>query len=158
MKMKNTASRPRPSWEEYLLGLALAASARSEDPWVQVGAVVARENKSVVGSGYNGAPSGKEIDWSDREARRRFVVHAEVNALAYARPGEAHILASTLLPCPACMTLAASYGIRKVIFSDIYERTEQESMEIASAFGVELVRLPRPSSPNACNAGADSRK
>jgi len=144
VKKKNPTSRTRPSWEEYLLGLAHAAAARSEDPWVQVGAVAARENNSVVGSGYNGPPPGREIDWSDRDARRRFVVHAEVNALAYARPGEAHILASTLLPCPACMTLAASYGIRKVVFTDIYERTEQESMEIASAFGVKLIRLPRP--------------
>lgn len=144
MRERNYSARPRPSWDEYLLGLAHAAAARSEDPWVQVGAVVARPNKSVVGSGYNGAPPGKEIDWSDRDARRRFVVHAEVNALAYARPGEASILASTLLPCPACMTLAASYGVRRVIFSEIYERTEDESGEIASAFGIALVRLSLP--------------
>jgi len=144
MKKGSANGRPRPTWDEYLLTLAQAAASRSEDPWVQVGAVVARKNYSVVGSGYNGAPSGCEIDWADREARRKFVVHAEVNALAYARPGEVEILASTLLPCPACMTLLASYGIRKVIFSDIYERTKQESMEIASSFGVEMRQMTAP--------------
>lgn len=141
MSAKNATARKRPSWDEYLLLLATAAAARSEDPWVQVGAVVARANNSIVGSGYNGAPAGREIDWSDRDSRRRFVVHAEVNALSYAHPGEPAVLATTLLPCPACMTLAASYGIKKVVFRDVYERTQRESLEIASAFGIELRRI-----------------
>ncbi len=142
MSLAPPSGRPRPSWDEYLLRLAHTAALRSQDPWVQVGAVVARADNSIVGSGYNGAPPGREIDWSDRDRRRRFVIHAEVNALAYARPGEPSVLASTLLPCPSCMTLIASYGIRRVIFSEIYERTRDESCEVATAFGILLRHIP----------------
>lgn len=136
--------RRRPSWEEYLILLASAAAQRSQDPWVQVGAVVARKDYSVIGTGYNGPPAGCEIDWSDRDARRQFVIHAEVNALAHAKPGEAGMLASTLLPCPACLTMIASYGIRNVFFRDIYERTLRESEQVASTFGVKLSRVEIP--------------
>ena len=43
--------------------LAIAASLRSEDPYVQVGSCILREDMSVASVGYNGAPSGIEIDW-----------------------------------------------------------------------------------------------
>ena len=85
----------RLSWEEYALQLATAAAARSEDPYERVGACVLRLDYSVAGVGYNGAPSGVEIDWSDRDRRRERVVHAEVNALRYVRPDEGDILART---------------------------------------------------------------
>ena len=39
----------RLSWEEYAIGLAEAASLRSEDPYVKVGAAVFRDDWSVAG-------------------------------------------------------------------------------------------------------------
>ena len=139
-----STGRQRPTWNEYLLILAAAASQRSQDPWVQVGAIVARSDYSIVGSGYNGPPGGCEIDWSDRDARRQFVIHAEVNALAHAKPGEAKIIASTLLPCPACLTMIASYGVKEVVYRDVYLRTVSESEAIAKAFGLTMTRIPQP--------------
>ena len=59
----------RISWEEYALELAKVSSRRSEDPYVQVGACILRLDNSVAGLGYNGAPNGIEIDWSDRDER-----------------------------------------------------------------------------------------
>lgn len=107
----------RPSWSEYALGLAEAASRRSEDPWHKVGAVVLRADHSVAGTGYNGAPAGMEIDWTDRDTRKAFVIHAETNALRYVSATEARggLLASTRHPCPACLTQIAAYGILTVV-------------------------------------------
>jgi dCMP deaminase len=139
-----SSARPRPSWNEYLLILAAAASQRSQDPWVQVGAISARSDYSIIGSGYNGPPPGCEIDWSNRDARRQFVIHAEVNALAHAKPGEVRIIASTLLPCPACLTMIASYGVKEVVYRDIYLRTLADSESIAKTFGLIMTRIPEP--------------
>ena len=47
--------------------------------------------------GYNGAPSGVDIDWSDRNARRERVLHAEANVLNFVKPNEVELLACTHL-------------------------------------------------------------
>jgi dCMP deaminase len=113
----------RPSLEEYALSLAEAASARSEDPYRRVGACLVRHDKTILGLGYNGAAPGVEINWEDRDDRRRWVVHAEANALRYARPGEVDLIATTSLPCETCMLAIASYGIRRVYFRDRLDPT-----------------------------------
>jgi dCMP deaminase len=133
-------SMERLDWEEYALELAGVASLRSEDPFVKVGVCVLREDNSVAGLGYNGAPPGVEIDWSNRDERRKRVVHAEVNALRYAKPGECKLLACNLLPCNECLKMIASYGIKKVIFSKIYN-FDESSLKLAKEFKIELIQL-----------------
>jgi dCMP deaminase len=125
------------SWEKYALELAGVASARSEDPYEKVGACVLRHDHSVAGMGYNGAPKGVEIDWSNRDERRCRVIHAEVNALRYARPDECYLLASSMLPCNYCLRMAASYGIRKIVFSRFYGR-DDSSLSLSKEFGIDL--------------------
>mgnify|MGYP003118706456 CR=1 FL=1 len=130
----------RLNWEEYALELARVAALRSEDPFIQVGACVLRHDNSVAGLGYNGAPPGIQIDWSDRDERRKRVVHAEVNALRYAKPGECKLLACNLLPCNNCLKMISSYGIKKVIFSKIYD-LDKSSLKLAKEFGIELIQI-----------------
>jgi dCMP deaminase len=128
----------RLSWEKYALSLARAASLRSEDPYVQVGACVLRKDNSVIGVGYNGAPTGINIDWRNREERRKRVIHAEVNALRYADPGEGRLLACTHLPCNDCLKMIASYGIKKVVYGKVYER-DPSSIDLSKEFNIELI-------------------
>tara|TARA_R100000008_G_scaffold41376_1_gene23835 strand:- start:1020 stop:1436 length:417 start_codon:yes stop_codon:yes gene_type:complete len=127
----------RLSWEEYALALAKAASLRSEDPYVQVGAVVLRHDWSVAGVGYNGAPSGIEIDWSNRDDRRKRVIHAEINALRYVRPDEGHTLACTLLPCSACVQTIAAHGIEHILYEDVYE-IDDFALKLCKEFNIGL--------------------
>jgi len=108
----------RLTHDEYALLLARAASARSEDPYNRVGCALMRHDKTVASLGYNGAPPGVELDWSSRNARRDKVIHAEANALRFVRPGEVELMATTMMPCKACVLLAKSYGIERVIFED----------------------------------------
>lgn len=135
--------KERISFDEYALSLAQVASTRSEDPYVKVGACALRHDNSVAGLGYNGPPSGIDIDWSDRDKRRKYVIHAERNCLKYCKPGECSIIAVTLLPCASCMLDIASYGIKKVIFGSVYDR-DKTALELVSKFEIELVQLVLP--------------
>ena len=130
----------RPSWEHYALSLAKTASTRSQDPFVKVGACAIRFDKSVAALGYNGAPKGIEIDWSDRDERRKRVVHAEINCLSYCKPNEVEFIATTLLPCRSCMQTIAAYSIKKVIFNEIYKQ-DDFAIELAKEFGIELLQI-----------------
>jgi dCMP deaminase len=128
----------RLSWQNYALKIAEVASERSEDPYLKVGSCALRHDNSVAGVGYNGAPQGIEIDWSNRGERRLRVVHAEVNALRYTTPGECYFLASTYLPCNECMRMIASYGIKKVIYKHLYHK-DVSSLTLAGEFNIELI-------------------
>jgi len=130
----------RPSWEEYALLLANTASLRSEDPYIKCGACVLRHDNSVAGLGYNGSPPGYNIDWTDRDARRPFVSHAERSALRYCKPGEAKLIAVTLSPCQHCIIDIAMFGIKKVIFQDDYNDYFQV-LEIAKRYDIELIQM-----------------
>tara|TARA_Y100000310_G_C20678233_1_gene814326 strand:+ start:136 stop:546 length:411 start_codon:yes stop_codon:yes gene_type:complete len=130
----------RLSWEQYALKLSEVASERSEDPFCKVGACVLRHDHSVVGLGYNGAPRGIDINWENRDERRKRVVHAEVNALRYATPGECSLMACNLLPCNECLRMIASYGIRKIVFSEVYD-LDSSSLALASEFNIDLIQI-----------------
>lgn len=126
--------------------LARTAALRSEDPHRKVGTCLVRADHTVAALGYNGAPSGVEIDWENRDERRGWVLHAESNALRYVTPGEITLLVTTSLPCATCMLLIASYGIREVVYADeldpaVYDR--DQILEIARRSGINVEHQPR---------------
>jgi dCMP deaminase len=131
-------------YEEYALSIAETVAQKSKDPWRKVGACILRNDNSIASVGYNGFPAGMTEDWSDREERRLFVVHAEQNALRYIRPEECGLIAVTTLPCNDCLKAIASYGIKRIVYRDCYER-DSSSERIAEKFGIELIQLPTAS-------------
>ncbi len=141
----------RVSWEEYALNIAHAASERSEDPFMQVGACALNHQNMVLGVGYNGLASGKDIDWEkfDRDGRRQFMIHAETNCLSLCKKNEPKLLAVTLLPCSYCATMIAAYGVEKVVFGEIYER-DTKAVEIFDFYKIELIQIGK-------NEGGDLR-
>lgn len=135
----------RPSWFEYGMALAETARLRSEDPHVQVGAVVMRRDYSIAGIGYNGAAPGVEIDWSDREYRRDLVIHAEVNALRYTTVQETRrgLVFVTGVPCPACLAVIASHGIRTVYYGELLQNYPiGRAQFVAEQVGIHLRHQP----------------
>lgn len=128
------------NWSEYALELAFTVAKKSKDPWRKVGACLLRNDKTVASVGYNGFPMGMKEDWGDRERRRKFVVHAEQNALRYVRPGECSLLAVTLLPCNDCLKVVASYGIGLIVYAEEYEH-DPSTLELAEMFGIELQKI-----------------
>jgi dCMP deaminase len=118
----------RISWEEYALRIAEVASLRSEDKFVKVGSCALDSSNRVIGVAYNGLASGIKVDdtfWNDRDARRPYMIHAEVNLLSLFKRGECSLLACTLLPCSCCASMIAAYGIKKVVYRDTYFRDDK---------------------------------
>ena len=132
----------RLSWEQYALELAKAASLRSEDPYLQVGACVLRFDNTVAAVGYNGAPPDVIIDWTNREERRIKVSHAEASCLRYVRPNECRLIACTTKPCPSCVTLIASYKIPEIIYLNDFEGdTENLSSRLCNEFNIKITKM-----------------
>ncbi len=134
--------RKRLDWAKTALNLAYnIADYRSEDPYVQVGACIIKKDKSML-LGYNGAPSGVDIDWSDRDKRRARVLHAEANVLNFVRPGEVELLACTHLPCKECLKVIAQKKIKEVYFSEfLYNYDSDLTIELASEFDINLIHM-----------------
>ena len=119
--------------------LAEVTSLKSKDPWVKVGCCLLRTKDNTAILGFNGFPKGIDEDWSDRDQRRKFVVHAEQNALRYAEPDECYLCAVTLLPCNDCLKALASYGIKTIVYKEIYNN-DASTLELAKEFGIDLIK------------------
>lgn len=130
----------RLSWEEYALKLAFVAAERSRDPWKKVGTCLLRHDNSVASLGYNGEPCGVEIDWSNRDERRRRVIHSEINALRYIKPGECYLAATTMLCCSNCLKSLAAYNIKTIVYSEIYDK-DTFALDLAKEFGIVLKQI-----------------
>ena len=133
----------RISWEEYALKIAEVAALRSEDKFVQVGSCALDYSNRVIGVAYNGLASGISVSdsfWDDRDARRPFMIHAEVNLLSLVKRGECRLLACTLLPCSCCASMIASYGIKTVVYRDVYFR-DDKALDIFNFNGIECKQI-----------------
>ena len=133
----------RISWEEYALRLAEVASLRSPDQYVKVGACALDYSNRVIGVAYNGLASGKEVSedfWKDRDKRRPFMIHAEVNLLSLFKRGECRLLACTLLPCSSCASSIVAHDIKKVVYKDTYFR-DDKALGIFKFNGIECKQL-----------------
>jgi dCMP deaminase len=115
----------RISWEEYALRIAEVASLRSEDPFKKVGACALDFHNRVIGVAYNGLAPSIDVSssfWTDRDERRPYMIHAEANLLSLFKRGECSLLACTLLPCSCCASMISAYGIKKVVYKEVYNR------------------------------------
>ena len=136
------APRTRLSIPEYAMALAHVASLRSEDPYRKVGAAALDFDNRVIGTAYNGLDAGYNPPpgfWDDREARQKFMLHAEVNLCSLFRRGEAKIVATTTMPCTACMQTLCAYGIREIYYQEIYEASD--APEIVELYGIKLEQV-----------------
>ena len=132
----------RISWDEYALKIARVAALRSEDPYKKVGACGLDHSNRVIGVAYNGLASGVQVDesfWLDRDARRPYMIHAEINLLSLFKRGECQLLACTLLPCSCCASAISAYGIKRVVYIDEYIR-DNKAIDIFKFNGIECVQ------------------
>lgn len=133
----------RLSIPRYAMALAHVASLRSEDPYRKVGAAALDFDNRVIGTAYNGLAPGYDPPpdfWTDREARQKFMLHAEVNLCSLFRRGEARLVATTTMPCTACMQTLCAYGIREIYYHEVYHVSD--APEIAALYGVRLEQIP----------------
>lgn len=119
----------RPSWDTYFLTIARAVAARADCRRAQHGAVITRHNR-IIATGYNGSPSGgasclagecprgllsgDELAHNSADYSNCVALHAEQNAIAYARE-RGDTIYITGAPCDMCGKLIKAAGIGRVV-------------------------------------------
>lgn len=113
----------KPDWDNYFASIAVAVSRRASCPRKSVGAVIVREyDKRIVGTGYNGAPSGEpeciEVGCDIFDGHCRRTIHAESNALGHSilNPQLDYTIYVTLEPCDSCYEELKKYRINRVVY------------------------------------------
>lgn len=135
------ASDGRPAWDDYFLGIAAAVAARADCRRARYGAVIVDRGNRVISTGYNGGPSqgpsclrgqclrglltAEELAHNSADYSNCVAVHAETNAIAYARSdcrdGTMYIAEADgnhHSPCDACSKLIIAAGIALVVMGD----------------------------------------
>lgn len=113
--------------ERFYMEVARQAAKMSHAQRKQVGACVVTSTGAMF-YGYNGTPAGHdnvcEVVSDGQLVTKPNVVHAEVNALAKAaREGVStvgSIVYVTLSPCVSCATILASFGVKGVVYDEVY--------------------------------------
>ena len=130
------------SWEEYALNIASAAAERSERHLPKSWSVRSQRKEYGCSCWINGLAPGKDVSYGflqNRNHRRPYMIHAEVNCLSLVKRGEVKILACTLLPCSSCATMIAGYGIEKVVYKEIYKR-DTSALEIFKFYEIDCIQ------------------
>jgi dCMP deaminase len=143
----------RPSWDDYFLSLADAASKRSTCNRGRSGCVIVRD-RQVLATGYAGSPTGlphcddvghlmKKVIQENGQISEHCVrtVHSEQNAICQAAKRGISIQGATLYnrmtPCRTCAMLLINCGIIRVYCERKYQQSE-ESEKLFSDAGVTI--------------------
>ena len=143
----------RPSWDEYFLGLADAASKRATCNRGRSGCVIVRD-KQVLATGYVGSPTGlphcddvghlmKKVIQEDGKITEHCLrtVHSEQNAICQAAKRGISILGATvytrMTPCRTCTMLLINCGVKRIVCERKYQLAGESESMLAEA-GVEL--------------------
>ncbi|MEE8413757.1 MAG: cytidine/deoxycytidylate deaminase family protein [Dehalococcoidales bacterium] len=153
MVKERESSSIRPSWDDYFLELADAASKRATCGRGRSGCVIVRD-KQVLVTGYVGSPTGlphcddvghliKSITDENGETSEHCLrtVHSEQNAICQAAKRGISIEGATLYtrmtPCRTCAMLLINCGIERVVCERKYHQG-QESESMLADVGVKL--------------------
>ncbi len=135
-------------WDTRFLGLAAHISGWSKDPSSQVGAAITDGNR-IISLGYNGFAAGvvdAQSRLSDRECKLNLTIHAEENAMIFAkRDLRGCTVYVTHPPCPRCASKLIQEEIGRVVFinpsQDFLSRWADDielSRQMYGEAGVEL--------------------
>jgi len=96
-------NKKRKSFTDCAIQTAKLWAERSEDIHKKVGCCILDKNGRILSVGYNGlkAKMNKNKNfWLNRDERRPYIFHAEINALSLiTKKDQPTIIATTLLPC-----------------------------------------------------------
>lgn len=127
-------------WDQRFLDLAHFVKMWSKDPSTKVGAVIAKDNR-IVSLGFNGFPHGtddNEAIYADRERKYKRVLHAERNAMIFAKRDLTDCtIYCTQPPCSQCTAHIIQEGISRVVCTvseDFMSRWADDIAESAAMF------------------------
>lgn len=106
-------------WDERFLKAADEVATWSKDPSTKVGCVIVDADlQRRVGEGFNGFPrfmsDAKEL-YEDRETKYSRTIHAELNAVLFAKKTEGCTAYVTHPPCTNCALVLIQSGVSRVV-------------------------------------------
>lgn len=115
-------------WDGRMMELAKTVAQWSKDPSTKVGCVITDEKHRIVSIGFNGFPRGiPDAGLHDPDYKYARVVHAELNALLFAR-GSVEGCTMYVWPMPPCSRCAGPIiqaGILRVVSPPPEERWKE---------------------------------
>ncbi|PIX62226.1 hypothetical protein CO057_03505 [Candidatus Uhrbacteria bacterium CG_4_9_14_0_2_um_filter_41_50] len=133
----------RPKWDHYFMTMAMMIAQRSTCDRLLAGSVLVRD-KRVIGTGYNGSPSG--LDHCDdvghlmHEGHCIRTLHSEENTVIQAAKlgiiTEGSTLYTTYSPCYHCLKKMIAAGVKRIVVGQIYRDTR--IFETCMKAGVQL--------------------
>ena len=110
-------------WQKRFFDLAHLVASWSKDPSSKIGAVIVDSQNRIISTGFNGFPVGvKDTDerLGDRETKYKMVLHAEENAIMFAKQNlnGCSIYVTKMPPCSHCAALIIQSGIKFVYVPD----------------------------------------
>ena len=138
-------------WDQRFLDLAQLVASWSLDPSTKVGAVIVDADRRIVSTGYNGFPQGVADlpeRLHDRDIKLDMIVHAEVNAILFAKRDLRGCVLYTwpFQPCSRCAAIVIQTGIKKVVAPECNNSRWTASFELSRKMfteaGVEVQLIP----------------
>lgn len=131
----------RQSWDKYFMDMASQVASRSTCLRRQIGAVAVNQKHRVLGTGYNGAPSGMSHCTKDTCIRIQKnipsgtqldvckAIHAEANiVLQLGEQLHNATLYCTARPCTSCLKLLMGAGIKRIVWITNYPDNYSETL------------------------------
>lgn len=143
-------------WDNRFIELAERVASWSKDPSTKCGAVIVRPDRTIASTGYNGFPKrcvDHEFLYEDRDLKLSRVIHAEVNAILFAKESlEDYTMYTVQNPhigpsCDRCSAHIVQAGISRVVtkeFRPIPERwieSIQRGLDMYDEAGVEVIAI-----------------
>jgi len=146
----------RIDWDTYFMRIAQLVAERSTCLRAKVGAIIVKD-RSIVATGYNGAPSGlphclevgcliyRSVTPDGEEEENCFrTIHAEMNAIAQAAKNGNSIDGASIYvthtPCIHCLKVLINVGMKKIFYAEPYK--VETIQEMVRASGIKLVQIP----------------
>lgn len=103
-------------WDLRYLTLAKLVASWSKDPSTKCGAVIVNPNNEIVSIGFNGFPKSvidSEERLNNRQTKLQMMVHAERNALIFAKQDlhKCTIYTYPMMACSECAAMIIQAGI-----------------------------------------------
>lgn len=110
---------------------------------MKVGSLIVKD-KSIISDGYNGSPTGFSNRCENEDGiTLPYVLHAEANAITKlaksTQSSDGSTLYVTVSPCFECSKLIIQSGIKRMVFRDLYRKTD--SLAFLFEAGIEIVRI-----------------
>lgn len=153
LDLRKKFQKPRPSWDEYFIGITREVAKRATCLRGKIGVVIVK-NKMILSTGYNGSPRNlphctevgckiwRTIDENGNEKENCLrTVHGELNAIVQAAilgiSTEGATLYGTYKPCSVCMKLIINAGIVRVVCEKNYN--DDFTDKLAKEAGMNLI-------------------